>query len=79
MSSDIKLISLVKEFPDLYDTRRPNYKDTVLKETIWTEIANTLSTPGIRSVYAYCAKFQRRQRFDFIFSLLTLYFLLLLI
>ncbi|XP_059489813.1 transcription factor Adf-1-like isoform X2 [Neocloeon triangulifer] len=45
MSSDIKLINLVKEFPDLYDTRRPNYKDTVLKETIWTEIANNLSTP----------------------------------
>jgi Alcohol dehydrogenase transcription factor Myb/SANT-like len=49
MSTDIKLISLVKEFPDLYDTRRPNYKDTVLKETIWTEIANTINTPGIRT------------------------------
>ncbi|XP_065332831.1 transcription factor Adf-1-like isoform X1 [Cloeon dipterum] len=45
MSTDLKLINMVKEFPDLYDTRRPNYKDTVLKESIWTQIASNIGTP----------------------------------
>ena len=37
-----ELIRLVRENPQIYDTRHPKYKDNVLKKTTWVEITKSL-------------------------------------
>ena len=40
----IKLISLYKAFPVVFDTSSIGYKDKVLKQEVWQSIGNQLGT-----------------------------------
>lgn len=41
------LIYLVEDFPNLYDKKQANFKNTKLKEQHWVEIATAMRSTGM--------------------------------
>lgn len=42
-AGDSLLIDLVRKYPHLYDKSLPNYKDSLMKENSWKEIAKVMT------------------------------------
>lgn len=53
--SDELLITLIKGYPHLYDKRNKNYKDAIMKENSWTEIARIMDweSKNIKTIIAH--------------------------
>ena len=43
---DLQLIELVRKHSFLYDAKSVSYKDTIIRENVWTEISNAMNQPG---------------------------------
>ena len=43
---DLLLIEFVRKHSCLYDAKSVSYKDTNIRENVWTEISNAMKQPG---------------------------------
>lgn len=51
MGIDEQFINLIREKPVLYNCRDAKYKDTVLKDNIWMDIAKKCNMTGKELIY----------------------------
>jgi hypothetical protein len=51
--NDDKLITLVREYPVLYDSSHEKYNDRNYKSTIWSKIAEEMETTGKKYIIIY--------------------------
>jgi hypothetical protein len=45
--NNIRLIEIVKKYPQLYNSNDTNYKNTVFVDTAWSEVSKQFNEPGI--------------------------------